>query len=281
MENIEPPGLQFTYEDGKYTVLNILGTPEFTTGEFLCELANIDVLENSLQQLNALFKPAAIKLISEALAEKGGNANPLLSWCATRSKDFLENYSADPKIVLDKHIKFPHSMSLCISELEQLTYTLKFDDGEYHGVYSVNDFVSMFYFEIVELYKDLYTGKTPIKIKHCLNCERFFVVKTRSDVKYCENISPQDYNKTCQEYAARKNYKATLNENEAMALYSNIYTVKQMRAKRHLGDLDCKKDFENFKEQSKEWKESVKNKTKSEKDYIQWLKFVKNNGGKQ
>ena len=114
-----------------------------------------------------------------------------------------------------------------------------------------------------------------ISIKKCANCGRLFVPRNRSDTIYCDYPSPQDPKKTCKKYGAEKKYQENLKNNELMSLYRKIYMSKQMLAKRH-PDISAYTDaFNEYKEASKKWKVDVKNGTKTEKEYLLWLKEVK------
>lgn len=112
-------------------------------------------------------------------------------------------------------------------------------------------------------------------IKKCKNCEEYFVPFNRSDALYCDRISPQDHTKTCKEYGAYKQYQTNLKNNEAAGLYRNIYQQKQMRVKRNLDIKEYQIDFEKFKQESKQWKQGIKNGSKTEVEFLEWLKQIK------
>ncbi len=114
-----------------------------------------------------------------------------------------------------------------------------------------------------------------ILIKKCKNCGKYFVPQNRSDTLYCDRKAPQDESKTCKEYGARQAWKTALKENETAGLYRKIYMSKQMLAKRNPTIKDYSASFEKFKTESKKWKSDVKSGVKSEADYLEWLKAVK------
>lgn len=114
-----------------------------------------------------------------------------------------------------------------------------------------------------------------ILIKKCKNCGKYFIPQNRSDTLYCDRKAPQDEAKTCKEYGARQAWRTTLKENETAGLYRKIYMSKQMLCKRNPDVKEYTESFEKYKEQAKKWKANVKNGTKSEADYLEWLKAVK------
>lgn len=118
-------------------------------------------------------------------------------------------------------------------------------------------------------------SKHNIAVKKCANCGKYFIPLNRSDTIYCDNLAPQDKTKTCKKYGAEKQYQENLKNNEAMGLYRKIYMSKQMLAKRNPDIKDYADSFEIFKTQSKQWKVGIKDNTKTEEEYVEWLKAVK------
>ncbi|NLB80496.1 MAG: hypothetical protein GX800_02515, partial [Clostridiaceae bacterium] len=112
-------------------------------------------------------------------------------------------------------------------------------------------------------------------IKKCGNCGKYFIPYNRADTIYCDNISPQDDKRTCKEYGSQKLWYDKLKQDEAKKLYRNIYMAKQMQAKRYLDIPKYAKNLEKYKTQSKQLKKDVKEGKKSEAEYIEWLKNVK------
>jgi len=112
-------------------------------------------------------------------------------------------------------------------------------------------------------------------IKLCQNCNKYFIPYNRSDALYCDRISPQDNTRTCKEYGTERLWYERLKKNEAAKLYRNIYQAKQMLVKRNPDIPAYKEYFESYKDQAKQWKAEVKNGTKSEKEFLAWLRTVK------
>jgi len=115
-------------------------------------------------------------------------------------------------------------------------------------------------------------------LKRCPNCGRYFVPETRSNTKYCSNISPQDPLKTCQEYRKYMNYLIKTQTDEATKLYKQIYNALANKTRRCAGvggNEVLKSTLSKLSEASKQWKVDVKAGTKAEAEYIDWLKAVK------
>lgn len=131
---------------------------------------------------------------------------------------------------------------------------------------------NIFEFITANLYNIFDSGLT---VKKCNNCGKFFVPYNRSDTIYCDRVSPQDVAKTCKEYGAIKSYHDNLKNNEAMGLYRKIYMAKQMLARRNPDVKEYAKNFEEYKLISKQWKREIKEGIKTEAEYLEWLKAVK------
>lgn len=114
-----------------------------------------------------------------------------------------------------------------------------------------------------------------IKIKKCQNCGKYFIPESRSDEIYCNNISPQDNERTCKEYGSRKLWYDRLKNDEAARLARNIYSAKQMLVRRNPDIREYKEMFELFKTEKKRWEEMVKAGEKTREDYIAWLNKMK------
>lgn len=136
-------------------------------------------------------------------------------------------------------------------------------------IYELESYVDFFKF----LFMDLLERNSFVKL--CTNCERFFSPKHRSNTIYCDNTSPQNKNKTCQQYAKKATYQDNLKANEDMSLYKKIYMQRQDFAKRYSDSEEHLNNFEKFKRESKEWKLKVKNGTKTKDEYIKWLKSLR------
>lgn len=141
--------------------------------------------------------------------------------------------------------------------------------------YEFNNFGDMFLFLLCEMINLNCT------LKICPNCGRYFHPE-RSDAVYCNRQSPQDNRKTCQEYVKYQKYINKTRNDEATKLYKQIYNqkankVRRMRndSKNNKSNLPLEKDLNNFKLHAERWKKEVKAGTRTEAEYIAWLKEVK------
>lgn len=111
-------------------------------------------------------------------------------------------------------------------------------------------------------------------IKQCKNCGKLFQ-PLRNDALYCDNISPQEETKTCKEYGAYQKWITNIKSDETTKLYRKIYMRKQMQAKRNPDIKMYVDDFENYKKQTKKWKENIKKGKKTNDEFLDWLKNLK------
>jgi len=141
--------------------------------------------------------------------------------------------------------------------------------------YKFNNFGDMLLFLLCEMINLSCT------LKICPNCGRYFH-PDRSDTVYCNSQSPQNDHKTCQEYIKYQKYISKTRNDEATKLYKQIYNQKANKVRRtREASRDRKsnplleKDLNNFKFHAEQWKKEVKAGTKTEVEYIAWLKKVK------
>lgn len=114
-----------------------------------------------------------------------------------------------------------------------------------------------------------------IAIKRCANCGKFFVPLARSDAIYCNRLAPQDNTKTCKEYGSKVLWYENVVSDEVARLARNVYSAKQMLAKRNLDKSEYMEMFEYFKAERKKWEELVKADTKTREEYAEWLRKMK------
>ena len=151
----------------------------------------------------------------------------------------------------------------------KVNYELKlYEKNKIIEVYSTGKLASIFKFDICNLIKN------EIQLKKCANCGRYFIPQKRSDAIYCDRQSPQDKAMTCKEYGSKKLWYEKLKDNKSAKLYRSIYMAKQMQAKRNPDIQTHQDDFAEYKTQSAQWKRDVKNGTKTEEEFIKWLKSV-------
>lgn len=109
-------------------------------------------------------------------------------------------------------------------------------------------------------------------ILKCKNCNKYFIPYKRTDTYYCDRISPQDNTKTCKQYGADKAWWIrTKDENDWYNLYRKIYQSFQVKAKRNPNNPQFKQNYDNFRKEANEWKKAVKEGTKTEEAFMNWL----------
>ena len=111
-------------------------------------------------------------------------------------------------------------------------------------------------------------------IKKCKNCGKYFVPLNRSDTSYCDRPALHDTSKTCREYAKYNNYLNKTRNDVTTKLHKQIYNIKRNKAKR-CENIKLQQELDCFTSQAKQWKKAVKEQTKTETEYLEWLKSVK------
>ena len=159
----------------------------------------------------------------------------------------------------------------------KLCKALSMDNTKCHSErsYKFNNFGDMLLFLLCEMINLSCT------LKICPNCGRYFHPE-RSDAVYCNRPSPQNGHKTCQEYIKYQKYINKTRNDEATKLYKQIYNQKANKVRRtREGSPERKpnsaleKDLNQFKHNAEQWTKEVKAGTKTEAEYISWLKEVK------
>lgn len=121
-------------------------------------------------------------------------------------------------------------------------------------------------------YHVLSEGKT---MKICPNCGKSFVPTGRSDTMYCDNPSPQDSSMSCRQFKAQRSWFEKLKQDDLAALSRNIYSAKQMLAKRNPDNDGYREMFEYFKAERKQWIKAVADGERSREEYAAWLNEMK------
>jgi hypothetical protein len=89
-----------------------------------------------------------------------------------------------------------------------------------------------------------------VQINKCLNCGKYFIPKKKSNEKYCDNVSPQNINKTCKEFGVNKTYREEIKSIPIKSEHNRIsqtYRMRIKRAKNEIEKLQQEKAFENYK----------------------------------
>ena len=112
-------------------------------------------------------------------------------------------------------------------------------------------------------------------LKRCENCGKYFIPTSRTDEIYCDRISPQEDTMTCKEYGSKKLWYSKIKNNPSLKMARNIYSAKQMLAKRNPDIEKYRIMFEFFASERRKWEIDVKAGIKTEDEYIAWLKDMK------
>lgn len=173
---------------------------------------------------------------------------------------------------IDGYETYPNSASVVIGKsLEQVfeEYSKNRANTVLMRNYMVNNFEGALAASALELVRQ---GKT---IKFCKNCGRAFVPEHRSDTSYCSSPSPQNSSLSCQEYATRRLWYDRMKEDGLAVLSKNIYSAKNMLAKRNPDIPAYREMFERFKKERLEWKKAYRDGSKTAEEYLAWLNEMK------
>lgn len=151
---------------------------------------------------------------------------------------------------------------------QNITYAINIVEDDVLEEIAVKDLYSMLTIEIAKI------TEMKITFNKCMNCNRYFVPKNRTDTMYCDRISPQDHSKTCQTYAQYMNYLRKTQNDKATKLYKQIYNSKANKTKRSNAEYGMK-DLIEFREKAKEYRSKVKSGTITEDEYVDWLMSFK------
>lgn len=115
-----------------------------------------------------------------------------------------------------------------------------------------------------------------ITIKKCKNCENYFIPQNRTDEIYCDRISPQNSNKTCKEYGAKKTYRDEIKSTPIKYEHNKTSQFFRMRINRantnNTKDKEMyQKKFNTYKENYQKKKEQYQSGKLKEKDFVEWI----------
>lgn len=117
-----------------------------------------------------------------------------------------------------------------------------------------------------------------IRLSCCTNCGKYFIPDKRSDTKYCNNISPQNPNKTCKEISAQTIYRESLKSDLIKKEYTKTdqyYRTRKNRAKNEKEQEKITKRSNKFKEDYKRQSKKHKKGELTEEEFIEWIKNQK------
>ena len=136
-----------------------------------------------------------------------------------------------------------------------------------------------------DLYVPVYTGinyymavayelvKQGYYVNKCEHCGRWFIANNKSDEKYCDRTSPKYSQKNCREAMIYIKQLEREQGNEAFKLYKQRYNVIYKKYGSSSNEMN------DFKNQAGTWKEHIRNNTKTEQEYIDWLKTLRERKG--
>lgn len=142
----------------------------------------------------------------------------------------------------------------------------------YCKIYEINSLE-----DILNIYLSLFIENKLI-INKCKNCGKYFIPTKRSDEKYCDNISPQNPNKTCKEYAPANIYRQNMNSDKVKKAHYNtsqFFRMKIKRAKENKEKEYLNKKFEEYKNNYEKQKEKYSIGKLQENDFVEWIKNQK------
>lgn len=112
-------------------------------------------------------------------------------------------------------------------------------------------------------------------IRKCANCGRYFIPQKRSDTMYCDAVSPQSAEMTCKQYGSQRLWYEKQRNDEISKLSRNILSSKGMLAKRNPDIPEYAASYAYFKAKRLLWKKAVRDGTKTNEEYKQWLLVMK------
>lgn len=104
-------------------------------------------------------------------------------------------------------------------------------------------------------------GRTIVK---CSRCGRYFIPTKRNDTKYCDRIDLLT-NKTCKELNTYQKQLENSKEEEKK-IYKSVYNTIRNKYGSQSNEMNT------FMINAQMWKDKLKNKTITKKEYIDWLK---------
>ena len=133
--------------------------------------------------------------------------------------------------------------------------------------------------DFFNVYLDYFINNSFV-LRKCRNCGKYFIPSSRSDSKYCDNVSPQNPSKTCRDIGSKLFYKDKRDSNPVTKAYSTARNTISKRVSR-CDKNDIKKlkklttQFDNLQiGYEKRYKKYEKGQL-SEEDFINWIIFQK------
>ena len=129
--------------------------------------------------------------------------------------------------------------------------------------YETDNLYTVFYIMLYDI-----IGISNAYVKICGNCGRYFLTP-KATISYCDRITAGEL--TCKDIGSKEKQKRKLEEEPIYAKYRHIQQVKCVYSKRYNKDPFYKKDYENFKKKSKEFKSDIKKGKATLEEFDKWL----------
>lgn len=191
-------------------------------------------------------------------------------------KYYKEEKNVDiEKAFLHNLIKVDNSSHICYLPIKDNKYVENnFFTDEIPSHFKIVNFIKIQNpFSI--LYNSLFNCiNNKIAINKCKNCKQFFITVNRTDEKYCSNPSPQNKQKTCKEYGAKKFFREKLESDKIRKAHELTSQFFRMRIKRCSNEKNKQKIITKFEKYKKQYQTNIKkyrNNKISEKDFANWI----------
>ncbi len=161
---------------------------------------------------------------------------------------------------------------ICIKDGKLITDE-ELDKTSYENIRFINVFKFNNIIELLNL-SFIATMNKKIPIHICKNCKKLFIPESRTDEIYCNRKSPQNPDKTCKQYGAKRTYKEQIKERPIDKAHIQTSQFLRMRCKRSKDEKqmeEYKMKLNKYLEEYKKKKEEYKSNKLEQKDFIKWI----------
>lgn len=245
--------------------------PEIVTTNVLIELSNETVID--IQQIKKYLTQVlkAYNKFKELVEfcyfnDKLKDMTPLQKYIYYLNKFNLNKVEKPKQVISSFGLKSKKTNSKLLKN-DDILIMIKENSPFFFYCYecsTIDDYMIASFLELIE---------NDYLISKCENCRKYFIAYNRADTLYCDRISPQNASKNCKQYGKEKKWlERTKNEKDWYSLYRKVYQTFQKKAIRNSGHKESKQAFDNFRTEANEWKQAVKKGSKTEADFMKWLK---------
>ena len=262
-------------------VLNFLCEQNHTTQQKVEELENLSFKDFVLEYLNNFlldFTSSILNFIlyfgeSKKLKVAYDNKQIDLSNTVERKKLLQINYN---DVSANKNISWTKLAFICGEKIY-------LEDSDEIENYNIEDIKMLHIFEfnnLIDLFNLLLVNSIDkkITIKKCKNCNNFFIPESRTDEVYCNRISPQNPNKTCKEYGAKKTYRDEIKSTPIKYEHnktSQFYRMRINRSKTPKEKEKYQKKFDIYKKNYQKKKQKYQSHRLEELAFVEWIRNQK------